>query len=343
MSEAAWSPVGARMPEPDQLRLLAQVARMYHERGLKQPEIAVELHLSQARVSRLLKQAVDLGIVRTVVTLPPGVYTDLEDEVRDRYALRDVVVVDAGGAGGDVIRALGAGAAQYLDATLTGGEVIGISSWSETLLSAVESLRSQNGQPAEQVVQLVGGVGNPQVQVQATRLASRLAEMTGAEPVFLPAPGLVSSPAVCRALMDDTSVAAVADAWLRVTMALVGIGSLEPSPLLQRSGNAVADADREALRRLGAVGDVCYRFFDERGELVDSGLDGRVVGIPPRDFRRIPRRLGIAGGERKFSAIRAALLGGWVNVLITDLTMARRLLQAPESVDARESASTAGG
>jgi DNA-binding transcriptional regulator LsrR (DeoR family) len=327
MSEATWSPVGARMPEPDQLRLLAQVARMYHERGMKQPEIAAELHVSQPRVSRLLKQAVDLGIVRTVVTLPPGVYTDLEDEVRDRYDLRDVVVVDAGGAGDDVIRALGAAAAQYLDATLTGGEVIGISSWSETLLSAVESLRSQNGQPAEQVVQLVGGVGNPQVQVQATRLASRLAEMTGAEPVFLPAPGLVSSPEVRRALMDDTSVAAVADAWRRVTMALVGIGSLEPSPLLQRSGNAVADADQEELRGLGAVGDVCYRFFDGKGRLVGSGLDGRVVGIPPEDLRRIPRRLGIAGGERKFSAIRAALLGGWVNVLVTDLAMARRLLE----------------
>jgi DNA-binding transcriptional regulator LsrR (DeoR family) len=329
MSEAAWSPVGGRMPEPDQLRLLAQVARMYHERGLKQPEIAAELHLSQPRVSRLLKQAVDLGIVRTVVTLPPGVYTDLEDAVRDRYALREVVVVDAGGAGGDVIRALGAAAAQYLDATLTGGEIIGISSWSETLLSAVESLRPQNGQPAEQVVQLVGGVGNPQVQVQATRLASRLAEMTGADPVFLPAPGLVSSPEVRRALMDDSSVADVVAAWGRVTMALVGIGSLEPSPLLRSSGNAVVEADQEMLRRLGAVGDVCYRFFDEDGTLVRSELDDRVMGIPPEKLRLISRRVGIAGGERKLTAIRAALLGGWVNVLITDLNMARGLLEAP--------------
>src|SRR4051812_45399229 len=252
MSEAAWSPVGARMPEPDQLRLLAQVARMYHERGLKQPEIAAELHVSQPRVSRLLKQAVELGIVRTVVTLPPGVHTDLEDEVRNQYSLRDVVVVDAGGAGDDVIRALGAAAAQYLDATLTGGEVIGISSWSETLLSAVESLRPQIGPPAEQVVQLVGGVGNPQVQVQATRLASRLAEMTGAQPVFLPAPGLVSSPDVRRALMDDTSVAAVGDAGHRGALAPVGVGTLRAGsggrgP--RRGGSAAATPSPMPIRR----------------------------------------------------------------------------------------------
>jgi len=52
------------------------------------------------------------------------------------------------------------------------------------------------------------------------------------------------------------------------------------------------------------------------------------MGIPPERLRSIPRRVGIAGGERKLSAIRAALLGGWVNVLITDLSMARRLLEA---------------
>jgi DNA-binding transcriptional regulator LsrR (DeoR family) len=328
VSEAMRSGVRPRTTEPDQLRLLARVARMYHERGLKQPQIAAELHLSQPRVSRLLKQAVEMGIVRTVVALPAGVYTDLEDQVRDRYGLRDVVVVDAGGAAGEVFLALGAAAAQYLDATLTGREVIGISSWSETLLSAVESMRPQKGQPSEQVVQLVGGVGNPQVQVQATRLASRLAELTGAEPVFLPAPGLVSSPEVRRAIMDDSSVADVVAAWGRVTMAPVGIGSLEPSPLLRSSGNAVVEADQEQLRRLGAVGDVCYRFFDDQGRLVRSELDDRVMGIPPERLRSIPRRVGIAGGERKLSAIRAALLGGWVNVLITDLSMARRLLEA---------------
>src|SRR4051812_28630990 len=38
----------------DQVRLLTKVARMYHERGMRQPEIAAQLRLSQPRVSRLL-------------------------------------------------------------------------------------------------------------------------------------------------------------------------------------------------------------------------------------------------------------------------------------------------
>ncbi len=90
-----------------------------------------------------------------------------------------------------------------------------------------------------------------------------------------------------------------------LTMLLAGLGSLEPSPLLMESGNAIADTDQDALRKLGAVGDICLRFFDEHGEVVKSALDERVLGIDTDTLRSIPRVVGIAGGTRKYTAIRA--------------------------------------
>ncbi|GMA32484.1 MarR family transcriptional regulator [Litorihabitans aurantiacus] len=78
---------------------MARVARMYHSRGMRQADIAAELHVSQPRVSRLLKRAVEVGIVHTIVSLPPGVHTDLEEELERAYGLEQAVVVDAGGAG----------------------------------------------------------------------------------------------------------------------------------------------------------------------------------------------------------------------------------------------------
>lgn len=227
-----------RMPAPsiDELRLLGKVARMYHERGIRQPQIAAELSLSQPRVSRLLKQAQQLGIVRIVVQLPDGVHTDLEDALQDRFGLRDAVVVDTSGAGEDVLPALGTATATYLDATLTSGHVLGVSSWSETLLSAAQRLPVKRASTVTRVVQLVGGVGAPSVQVEATRLTTDLASRTGGEPLLLTAPGLVDSPSVRRAVMRDRSVSDVVAAWDVLTDALVGIGSVEPSPLLARSG-----------------------------------------------------------------------------------------------------------
>lgn len=299
---------------------------MYHERGMRQPEIAEALNISQPRVSRLLKEAVGRGVVRTIVVLPEGLHTEVEEELQDRYGLRDVVVADTSGSDDDVIPALGATAASYLDATLTGGDVIGISSWSETLLSAVDSMRPKSAQVADRVVQVVGGVGSPEVQVKATRLTGHLAELTAARPVFMPSPGVVGTPEIRDALTSDAAVADVMGQWAELTLALVGIGSLEPSPLLRRSGNYVPEPEQDELRALGAVGDVCLRFFDAEGEPVASRFDQRVVGISPNELRKIPRRVAVAGGLRKLSAIKAALLGGWVNVLITDLRLAERLL-----------------
>src|SRR3954470_14359848 len=109
-----------RVVTADHLRLLARVARMYHEQGIRQPEIAAALSISQPRVSRLLKEAITRGIVRTVVVLPDGVHTELEEELQRRYSMRDAVVVDAGGAQGDVIPALAAAAAAYFDTTFKG-------------------------------------------------------------------------------------------------------------------------------------------------------------------------------------------------------------------------------
>ena len=81
-------------PVDGQVRLLTKVARMYHERGVRQADIASALNISQAKVSRLLKRAETLGIVRTIVTVAPGVYAELEEQLEERYGLAEAVVVD---------------------------------------------------------------------------------------------------------------------------------------------------------------------------------------------------------------------------------------------------------
>jgi DNA-binding Lrp family transcriptional regulator len=144
---------------PDQLRLLAKIARMYHERGVRQPQIAADLGISQSRVSRMLRLASDLGIVRTTVMMPEGVHTDLEDAVEAKYGLRECVIVEVDGGSEDVIPALGAVAAGYVSTTLMmGDDIVGISSWSATLLATVEAMRPHNGAPTSIITQLVGGV-----------------------------------------------------------------------------------------------------------------------------------------------------------------------------------------
>lgn len=311
-------------------RLMTKVARMYHEQGMRQPEIAERLNISQPRVSRLLKKAVATGVVRTTVVAPRGVFADVEEQVERLYGLREVVIADAGDEEDELVitPALGAAAAFYLETTLAGGERIGLSSWSSTLLSTVDSMRPRHSHECESVVQVLGGLGQPSAQARATHLVGRLVQVTGATATYLPAPGLVATAETRAALMRESSISQAVNAFPELTVLLAGIGSLKPSPLLRASGNAVGPDDEDRLRKAGAVGDVCMRYFDKDGGPVESHLDDRLLGIETETLLAIPRRVGVAGGQRKHEAIRAALLGGWINTLITDNATAAYLVHA---------------
>ena len=312
----------------DQLRFIVKVARLYFEQGLKQPEIATKLGLSQARVSRLLKQAEAIGVVKTTVHLPAGMFTGLEERLEQAYGLREVIVVDTGDESEAVISALASSAAAYLETALVGAQRIGISSWSETLLATVNAMRPVSKAGITQVVQVLGGLGQPSSQAHATRLTERLAQLLGAQAVFLPVPGVVGSSRVYKSLLRDPSVSSVINSFENLSLVLLGIGSLNPSRLIRESGNVISEQDQQALREAGAVGDVCQRFFDVHGKALQTVMHDRVIGISPKQLQKVPRRIGIAGGSSKFEAIRAAALGKWVDTLITDLHTAERLLKA---------------
>lgn len=319
---------GNRAYSTDQLRLVTKVARLYHQRGLTQPEIAKRLDLSQAGVSRALRDAVRLGIVRTSVHVPQGIFSDLEAELEERYHINDVVVVEpVGGNDTDLFHALGDGAAAYLENVLPKCETVGISSWSESLLYTVNAMRPIARSRTRSVVQVLGGIAVSASNSVATRLTENLARITGADPVFLLVPGLCSDDKARRAMMKDETCQMVFDYFDDLSLLLLGIGSLEPSRYLRDSGNRLTEAEQEKLRTLGAVGDVCQRFFDQWGKRVKSTFDSRVISIGFEQMLRVPRRVGVAGGMRKFEVIRGALRGGLLTVLITDADVAQRLVK----------------
>ena len=64
------------MDDVDQQRLMIKVARLYHTHGMRQTDIAKRLQISQSRVSRLLTQAEEASIVRTVVAVPPHIHAE---------------------------------------------------------------------------------------------------------------------------------------------------------------------------------------------------------------------------------------------------------------------------
>lgn len=311
----------------EELRMMTHVARLYHLQGVRQPEIAARLDLSQAKVSRLLKKAQDRGIVRITVTPPSGTHPDLEDGLQERYGLRLALVVDtAPDNERTMLGDLGAAAAYYLQTTLRSGDTVGISSWSASLLATVQAMQPVPGLKDVRIVQAVGGIGDPAAAGHASRMTGQLAQLVNGEAVYLQAPGVAGSAESAQALRADPFVSAALGELGDLDVSLVGIGEITPSSTLARSGNAFSDEERAELEKLGAVGDVCLRFYDTQGQPVESELDSRVVGITPEQLAAARRKIGVAGGSRKHKAIRAAVAGGLVDVLVTDQETAAALM-----------------
>jgi DNA-binding transcriptional regulator LsrR (DeoR family) len=324
------------MARVDELRLMTKVARMYYEQSLRQTEIMERLNVSQSTISRLLKRAEKAGIVRITVSVPPSAHPELEEALQEKFDLKEAIVVDSMDDDDQVVRDLGPAAAFYVETTLKPVDVVGISSWSAALLAMVDAMQPNSRAAGARVVQILGGVGNPSAEVHATHLTRRFANLVGGTATLLPAPGVVGSPEARRVLLKDRFVQEATELIGSMTLALVGIGAVEPSRMLASSGNVFSSAELESLRTQGAVGDICLRFFDRNGSPVATPLNDRVIGVDLARLRLADRVVAVAGGRRKVAAIRGALTGRLVNVLITDVDTAQRLIDADASAETTE-------
>jgi DNA-binding transcriptional regulator LsrR (DeoR family) len=313
---------------PD-LRLMTRVARLYYEERLIQSEIANKLGITQVAVSRLLKKAEENGIVRTTVVTPPGAFAELEETLEQRFGLSQVIVGEATSDSEEaVLAAIGSACAEYLESTIRSGEVIGISSWSSSLLATVEQMHPIRKLENCVVVQLLGGIGSPSAEQHANHLAVRLSRLVRGEARFLPVPGVVGSPNAAKVLLKEPNVSGTVALFDKVSLALVGIGSVEPSALVASSGNIFSKAELEQLQKQGAVGDICIRFIDAKGKPVKGAHDERVIGMDLEALTHVPRSVAVCGGKRKFAAILGAIRGKWINTLVTDQHTAARLVKA---------------
>ncbi len=315
------------MASTEELRLMAKVASLYYEQNLRQKEIASRLDLSQAGVSRLLKRALTEGIVRISITPPVHSFTDLENALESRYGLKEVIVADYHPDPQQLLRNLGSAAAYYLETTIKDGEYIGVSSWSATLLAAVNAMHPLSHAVHAHVIQILGGVGDPNAEKHALQLTRQLASLVNGDVITLPAPGVVGSRETRDILLADPYIRDAIALFDRVTLALVGIGATEPSQLLAMSGNVFSEQELLQLKEMGAVGDICLRFYDREGRPLDTPLADRVISMSIEQLKRVNRTVGIAGGERKYEAIRGAVVGGLIHVLITDQLTAQRLAE----------------
>ncbi len=307
-------------------RLLSKVSSMYYEQKYNQQEIANRLHLSRPKVSRLLKQAREMGIVQISVLSPNNSFVELENALEDTYHLKEALIVDSEEEISDQIikKQIGSAAADYLHRTISEGETIGVT-WGTTLQAMVDAMPSKQVDNTH-VVQALGGVGPPEAKAHATDISRRLSQLLKSKLTLLPAPGIVDSKEAKQVLLADRKVKGALDLFSTIDTLYVGIGALKTNPVLDRGHKELPPELYETITHSNAVGDIALRFFDKNGVEIDSPLKDLVIGISIEELKQIETVVGIAGGSQKVDVIRGALKNNLIDVLITDQKTARELV-----------------
>jgi len=304
---------------------LAEIASWYYEEGLDQAAIARRLGCSRSMVSRYLKEARARGLVEIRVRHPLKTDPLLAKALQGAFPLREALVLaDPPSDPRSLLRRLGELGARALQQRLRPGIRIGVS-WGTAVYEVVRAMPELPVSRA-QVVQIIGALGAGDPMIDGPELARWLAEKLNAPVRHLHAPLLVEGEAVAQALRSERAIVETLDLARRVHVALIGIGSVDPRLSSLRRAGYLTESDLEALRAAGAVGDVLARALDAEGNLLDHPLNRRVIGLELEALRRIPTVIAVAGGVAKAPAIRAALRGGYLDVLVTDAEAAAAVL-----------------
>lgn len=310
-------------PKPDEPALI-NVARMRYENGMPQNEIARNLQISEATVSRYLKLAMELGIVEIRVATRAFRNKALEIRLMERFDLPSAFVVDRRSSDVDTLQLLGNAVFRGIEDLIVSDTVIGVSN-GETVASVAAAARLIRVDNLS-VVTLIGGIGRAEEASQTGEICRTLARRIGARAWVLPVPAVVDTAQAADALRSTSGVSDVFQLIDRVSIAIVGIGAMTDGSSTFRHG-LFPRHRLEAMIAGGAVGSICGRFYNSEGQVLHSDVDARTLSLSLDSLSNLTHRIAVALGADKVPAIRAAMRGRIVNVLGTDAETATLLCE----------------
>lgn len=315
--------VGCNMDNEKQ-RLSIEAARLYYLSDYSQLEIATRLGVSRPTVSRLLQHAKEQGYVRINIVDPLEDLDALGEQVKQKYNLDTVLVCYSPlNEYQEIQKHISKKAADYLHETVQDADIIGVT-WGRTMHAVALQLQQKQVRGVE-VVQLKGGVSHSHVNTYAAETVNLFAAAFQTIARYLPLPVIFDSIALKQMVEQDRHIHRIIQLGKQANIAVFTVGTVKDDALLFRLG--YFSKEEQKLLQSSGAGDICSRFFDEKGNICSEEINNRTVGIDLAELRDKEKSILVAGGQRKIESIRAALIGKYANILVTDQFTAQALLK----------------
>lgn len=302
---------------------MIRICKLYYLENHTQSQISKIVGISRSQVSRLLNEARKQGLVEIKIHEDKISASELENLVKRKFDLDNVIIAES--ISGNYLDDISSVASDFLASYIEDGVIIGIS-WGRTLARTIDRIITSKKLRNTLFVPLLGGVGQMKYEFQMNTLVEKISSVFNASSFYLHAPAFFEDPNALDLMLRDGSVQIVTELWKKLDMAIVGIG--EPISLSNAFKPVISPDFLSMLLKQSAVGDIAARFFTKDGKPCDFGKYSKhILGITLEQLKKVPQVIGIAGGNEKISAIKAAIKGKFINSLITDISTARELVK----------------
>lgn len=314
-------------------RLIYKCCKLYYEEFLGQQEIANHLGISRVTVSRMLKAGRDMNMVVVQVHSPNSLeYNRLEQELEQLYGLREVIVVENSSLSTryDHQTALGTATIRLLENYLTDNQMVGVS-MGMTLHNVCRCPRQSEKNIACTFVPILGGISSGRtstISIHSNQIASEFAHLFGAQYVEFFSPAIFSDKSVLKGFMMEAPMQKIQQYYREIKTVIMGIGiPNRAGSTMIKAGYITTEQMNELVER-GVIGDVSLQFYDRNGNTeLFREFNDRVAGMPLEQLRQVDNKIGIGSGIQKAEAVYGAILGGYINILVTDEECAQHLLK----------------
>ncbi|GKX29860.1 glucitol operon activator [Vallitalea longa] len=301
----------------NQINLLVKVSNMYYYENLTQSEIANALYISRSKVSRLIQEARENGIVEIIIHGPNERNTYLEEQLKKRFHLKDAhVLLGCNIETDQMLSGIGTLANEYVDSLLKPNTIIGISR-GKTMKNVINTISPSKKIPIT-VVQLVGSTNSNDPSIEGPEIARQFANAYGGSYYYLFTPLFLEDKNAREVLMKTVAVAETLNLSEAANIILTGLGFLSADDLSLLWNGFLEQEEIFNLRSKGAIGHICGYYYDINGNIIDTKIHKSIIGL---DIKKIIKKeyvIGVAGGASKIKSIYGALKGELINVLVTD-------------------------
>ena len=304
--------------------VLRMAASLYYVDGLGQTEVADLVRVSQTKISRLLAVALERGIVRISVDHYNPRLPALEDQLCAKFELPSAAVIKtARHATPEAARqTVGHFGAPYVASLFPQTGVVALGG-GRSVADVIQRFRRSDGRRLT-VVQAMGSIDSNISPVDALELGRTLVNLWGGEFLTLSTPAFLPDKKTRDVFLGSDPIKSVWQRLRKADAALVGVGPLEQSVYSERG--VLSASDLATLRSAGAVGEICGRFFDAKGNECVSPWRNRAISVELDYLRKIPQVIGVAAGPERAPAVAAALRGGLLKSLVIDQSGAQALV-----------------